>query len=141
MSKVIDPNNGDFRVSERFVLRGKLTRQELEDAGMLFGRVFDMKTGWVFRVTGPYLLGSHEANLALGFLNDQLRRVNFSLAGRNGTTTQRDLLGFHNQFLFEELGWPTEQTGDRVVYKFSWGNIQSSIDPRGGSCDIVLAWN
>lgn len=140
MSKLLDTNNGNFYVGELFVLHANLMFQELVAAGMVFNREFDMKTGWIFRTTGPHLLCGHEANLSLGFLNGEIKRVNFSLVKRNGADL-KDLLKAHNQFLLQELGVPNRQNGNGISYQFPWGAIESSIDPRGGSCDIVLSWN
>jgi hypothetical protein len=140
MSKLLDINNGNFHVGEHFVLHANLKFQELVTAGMVFDHEFNMKTGWVFRTTGPHLLRGHEANLSLGFLNDEIKRVNFAFIEKKGMEL-KDLLDIHNRFLLQELGKPNSQSGDRVCYQFSWGAIESGIDPRGGACDIVLSWN
>lgn len=140
MSKLLDTNNGNFYVGENFVLHANLFFQELVNNGMLFDREFNMRTGWIFRTTGSHLLCGHEANLSLGFLNDQLKMVNFSLVQKKEMESL-GLLKMHNQFLLQELGMPNYISGDGVVYRFPWGAVESSIDPRSGSCDIVISWN
>lgn len=139
MSRCIDVNNGNLYLGDRFVLRANLTYQDLLAAGIDFGREFDMKTGWIFRVSGPHTLGGSQVNLSIGFLNDEMKRVNFSLIESKGG----DLKGVfeaQNKFLFQELGTPGFQSSDRVVYQYPWGAVESSLDSRGGGGDIVLAW-
>jgi len=140
MSKLLDTNSGNFYVGAHFTLHANLKYQELVAAGMVFSREFNMKTGWIFRTTGPHLLCGHEANLSLGFLNDEIKTVHFALIEKNEMNSS-DLLKIHNQFLLRELGAANHQSGDGIGYRFSWGVVESSIDPRGGSCEIVLSWS
>jgi hypothetical protein len=140
MSKLLDTNNGNFYVGEHFVLHANLLFQKLVATGMVFSHEFNMKTGWVFRTTGPHLVCGQEANLSLGFINDELRRINFSFVQIKGMEL-KELLKAHNQFLLQELGRPNFECSDGVSYQFAWGAVESSIDPRGGSCDIVISWN
>lgn len=139
MPKLFDTKNGEVYV-DHIVLRRNSTVKELMSAGLLFNCEIDMKTGWVFRATGPHLLSGRDANLALGFLGEILKKASFAFIEKMVMNLE-DLHKMHNQVLFQELGIPDIQNDRQIIYRFPWGEITSEIDTRGGSCNIVISWN
>jgi hypothetical protein len=139
MPKLFDTKNGEIYIGDRMVLRKNLTMQELMVAGLAFSREIDMKTGWVFRATGPHFLSGRLANLSLGFLGGSLKNVSFAFAER-ATTHSNDLHNIQNKILMRELGTPDSQNDRQITYRFPWGEITSERDPRGGSCNIIISW-
>ncbi|MDR3480204.1 MAG: hypothetical protein P4L91_05765 [Burkholderiaceae bacterium] len=139
MPKLFDIKNGEIYVDERIVLRQNSTPQELVTAGLVFSREIEMKTGWVFRVTGPHQLSGRSANLSLGFLNGSLKTVSFAFAEK-AIANLDDLHKMQNQVLIQELGTPDGQNDRQIIYRFPWGEIVSETDTRGGSCNIVISW-
>ncbi len=139
MPKLFDINCGEVYVGERIVLRQNSTLQELMIAGLIFSREIDMKTGWVFRVTGPYSLAGRNAILSLGFLSGSLKNVSFTFTEKAPANLE-DLHEMQNKILLQELGVPDSQNDRQIIYRFSWGEIASELDPRGGACNIVVNW-
>lgn len=140
MLKLFDTQSGAIYVGERIILRKNSTQQELVTAGLVFSREIDMKTGWVFRATGPHLLSGHLANLSLGFMGDSLKNVSFAFAEKTITNLD-DLHKIQNKVLIQELGVPDNQNDRQIIYRFPWGEIASETDPRGGSCYIIISWH
>lgn len=139
MPKLFDTINGEIYIGEHLVLRQNSTPHELAKAGIVFNREFDMKTGWVFRTTGPHVLSGRLANLSLGFFGGSLRKVSFAFADKTITDSD-DLHRMQNQVLMRELGTPDSQNDRQIIYRFAWGEIASETDPRGGACNIIISW-
>ncbi len=139
MPKLFDTNNGDVFVGEHIVLRKKMTRKELVKMGLIFSRETDVGTGWVYSATGPHLMSGRLANLALGFKDGTLENVSFAFADKTITNVD-DKHKMQDQVLIQELGVPDSRNEWYMTYRFPWGDIESGLDPRGGSCDIMISW-
>lgn len=140
MSSTFHPENGVLTIAPRLVLSPNMTPHELEQAGVTFVRKIDMKTGWVFRTTGPYDLSGHVIHLSLGFDDERLKEVSFSFAngpGDDTDTVRRE----HDNFLLKELGKPFASNDTQTVYRYPWGGIASDSDPRGGLPQILIRWD
>src|SRR6185437_4568023 len=88
------------------VLHAGMTPQELTVAGIVVGRVVDMKTGWILRTTGPYMVLGREMYVSLEFYMDQLKRIAMGLGDRPSLDLQ-GLFAEHAAFLQQELGAPS----------------------------------
>lgn len=140
MEKLVDIESGSMLIDESIVLHDRLKLREALDAGIVFEREVDVRTGWVYRGTGLHTLRGRKAMLLLGFQRDELRNISFSLVV-NSEVSSTNLLELHRQFLLAELGPPEIAAAGAVHYQFPWGDIDSSIDIRSGGCDILLSWN
>lgn len=141
MSELFDVTNGDVHIGNQIVLRSGITPQELASAGLIFGREFDMKTGWVHRIVGPQTLAGHVIQLSLRFQNNSLKNVSLGVAGNPKADLDQQFKE-HNAFLYQELGSPTTQDKWRqsICYQYEWGNIFSGVDLRGGRSYILVTW-
>ena|SRR5882757_9910092 len=139
MIKFLDTLSGELHVTERITLRGGLTDRRIVSAGLPFVREIDMRTGWVFRTTGPHILQNHTVQFSLGFHGDALRRVTFAFTEERNLNIE-DLFAKHNSFLRQEVGIPDNQNDRIMSYKFGWGGISSEIDPRNGTSSITITW-
>ena len=73
---------------------------------------------------------------SISFENDRLRElgVQFRLPSDDihewSDEAEQERLVLHDEWLNAELGKPP--------YRYAWGQVESSFDPRGGGSDIVL---
>lgn len=139
MSGLFDITNGAVSLDSKLTFLTGMTLQDVELQGVKFVREIDMKTGWVFRTAGPYAISGQDAYLSLGFENDKLQRIAFSFASEEGDDPRR-LHEKHDRLLSRELGRPSEKDERNTIYRYPWGEITSEIDPRGGSCQILVRW-
>ncbi len=139
MSYIFDTNSGAINVLPKLTFRAGMTLRDVEQKGVVFTREIDMKTGWVFRTTGPYDVSSHATHLSLGFENDRLKRVGFSFASKFNDDI-KSVRQEHDRFLLQELGEPSGKNDHQTIYRFPWGEIASEIDPRGGFSQVLVSW-
>jgi hypothetical protein len=139
VSNIFDTNSGAINVLPKLTFRAGMTLRDVEQKGVEFVREIDMKTGWVFRTTGPYDISGHATHLSLGFENDLLKRVGFSFASKSDADI-KIVRQEHDRFLLEELGEPSGKNDHQTIYRFAWGEIASEIDPRGGFSQILVSW-
>lgn len=76
MDGFIDLETGTVHVNEVF-LEKNMNYEHLMKNKFSFVRAFDMKTGWIYRVSKPYLLYGREVCLSLGFFNNILKKLSF----------------------------------------------------------------
>lgn len=139
MLNLFDVENGEVHIGNKLTLRAGSTSEQLSSAGLTFVREFDMKTQWVFRITAPIAIPSHEVQLALGFCDNRLKRASFGFV-EDPALDMSALYNKHNAFLHQELGSPTSENEHRIQYQYKWGEIVSEMDLRGGGSSIWLAW-
>jgi len=120
-------------------LRGGSSFDDTVAEGFAYERVVDMKTGWVFRTSSRDLLGTHAVTPALGFLNDQLKRVSVTFLD-DETGLQRPLAERHRDFLLQELGVPSKTTAAQTLYEYPWGQIAAEQDIRSDTSYIIVTW-
>jgi hypothetical protein len=114
-----------------------MTFQDVRSEGVTFKREIDMKTGWIYRMVGPYTINGHTVYPSLGFHNDVLQRMSLSFVHEEGSLAElRDL---HDTLLRQELGIPSTSNPHVTTYGFAWGEISSETDPRGGTAQIVMS--
>jgi len=136
---MFDTNSGAINILPELIFCAGMTLRDVEQKGVVFTREIDMKTGWVFRTTGPYEVSNHVIHLSLGFESNRLKRVGFSFASKPDEDIKA-VRQEHDQFLLQELGAPSEKNDHQTVYRFPWGEIASEFDPRGGFSQILVSW-
>lgn len=120
-------------------LRGDLSCDDTVAEGFTYERMVDMKTGWVFRTASQDFFGAHAVTPALGFLNDQLKRVSVTFLD-DETVPQPPLAERHRDFLLKELGVPTKTTAAQALYEYPWGQIAAEQDIRSDTAYIIVTW-
>ena len=139
MSKVFNTKTGSILLGNVTFSAG-MRLEELLESGVVIDRVLDMKTGWVFRTTGPYDIADRKVYVSLEFLRNSLKRVGFSFC--DGPPLKPEArFPEHTEFLERELGQPDRRTSEDVIYDFAWGTISSGLDLRGSSAQVLCAWN
>jgi hypothetical protein len=139
MPHEIDIRNGSLPLASGVLLAQNSNLQQLIASGLAINRDIDMNTGWRLISIGRSRIFGKFANLALLFLNDELRQIRFTLE-HVGITDPDDLRKFHDSALMHEFGVPQVQDAQKTMYVFSWGTLVSACDPRGGQSEVVLSW-
>lgn len=138
MKKMFDTVNASLFIEDN-VIAGYVRSEAIEMLGIEFVEEINMHTGWIFRTTKRRYVCDWPANLAFGFEENSLKTLSFSfLLEKIDSITELHL--FQNEIIMQELGAPTEINERRIIYKYSWGEIVSQLDPRANSADIIISW-
>ncbi|MDE1150580.1 MAG: hypothetical protein PW843_28865 [Azospirillaceae bacterium] len=130
---------GLIYLGNQIILQKGLNISTARSSGINILREDDMKTGWIYILTGPYDFDGDRGHVSLSFFNGNLNKISISLTRKN--VSMEDLAEVHKQYLEQKLGPPDTQDRTAVRYLFQWGSIASSYDPRGGSSSIIISWS
>ncbi|WP_145613449.1 hypothetical protein [Nitrospirillum amazonense] len=108
-------------------------------SGISFFREFDIGNGWVHRNSGPHIFYGRKIITSMKFFAKKLMGFNIYISDINATDSQQ-MKPEHDNFLENILGVPAEIDKYHIIYKYSWGEIISYYDPRGGDCAISVSW-
>lgn len=87
----------------------------------------------------PQMIDGREWSVSFGFTGGQLTSISLALSDKPGATwadwsEAKELLSKdqHDQILRNLLGPPP--------YRFAWGEVSSTYDPRGGAASITISY-
>ncbi len=132
----IDPDCGSliFEPGNVFLTRLSHWRAIPESFSALLGPDRDMRTGWIWRSLSPVIYQGHSVALALGYHNDRLEMIDFSLLRATaGWPTQEESMEevkILRAAIEAQLATTLDSTGTR---KFPWGGVYCMFDPRSGA--------
>jgi hypothetical protein len=135
-----DTTSGLVDVGSHRTVRSDMTVEDVQNMGVIFTRIFDMKTGWILRSAAPLLIEGFSRGWSFNFYEDRLKALNLVI-GADATHDQALLREKHNDLVVKQLGEPTEKKGDWIIYRYPWGEIGSGTDFKNGFSKIVVRWS
>jgi hypothetical protein len=140
MSTIFDTQNGTILLPGGARLTLHMPQELAERQGLVFFRDYPQPAGWTLISYDPIELDGHRIYFTLRFHEQLLTKV--SLAFVEGEATPIERQEQHRLYLEKDLGIPTQtlHNGLTVIYRYSWGEISASYDPRNGSSLIHVSW-
>lgn len=139
MINLFDISTGKITFTNDMVLQLDMTHDQCVGKGFVIRNEIDVRTGWVYKSTETVRSLGESIMLSLGFYLKQLKTVSISLV-ENYVDSNLSLFERHNIFLRGQLGEPDEQNARQIIYRYSWGEVASEIDPRGDGVYISVRW-
>lgn len=139
MNLIID-RKGEITLGPSLKLFGRESFSSIKRKGISFIEEIDMNNGWIHRSFEPIKFDDYTIFGSFVFDADIMSQMRFSMRG--GTNIDNEsLYGFHNAYLSKMLGNPNESGSFNTRYLYSWGTIDSEIDPRSSTAYIVCTWS